>query len=334
MAGRWRVLIEGVEDLSNPRYRIGDAFRHAKLAVTGDDDALKDIFVELGSGAEVQKTNVFGVPSSGTAKCGYVFFLKSPPPGQALVFRVLKAHKIQKDALFGEAFVNGPVGRQKLALTRHDKPRGFLLVEVRDALQEPPNSGGASNRSAASNASGRAPPPTLPSAAVQRPASGSDGGQGRCGGAGAMVASCMSCGAGLLALVGMRDRQAAFLKAKASDPAVVKLPSGLMYKVVKRGHGQVHPAMHNQVECHYKGMFVNGKVFDSSEDRGPQTFGVGQVVKGWTEALLKMVEGDKWELYLPPHLAYGEAGAGPIPKNTVLWFHIELLRIRGGAVRR
>ena len=119
-----------------------------------------------------------------------------------------------------------------------------------------------------------------------------------------------------------------FLAAAAADPEVKKTPSGLMYKVIREGHGR-HPKATDQVRCHYEGTFPNGQIFDSSYKRGePAVFGLNQVIKGWTEGLQLMGEGAKYELYLPYDLAYGTQGAGgAIPPYSALKFVVELLEV-------
>merc|ERR1712010_253801 len=114
-----------------------------------------------------------------------------------------------------------------------------------------------------------------------------------------------------------------WLKAKGEEEGVVTLPSGLMYKVLKEGpKGGPSPKASTPCSCHYQGQLVNGEVFDSSYKRGqPTTFAPCQVIKSWTEAMQLMKQGDKWELYCPPNLAYGSTGAGgKIPPNAVLVF--------------
>ena len=119
-----------------------------------------------------------------------------------------------------------------------------------------------------------------------------------------------------------------FLAKNAKNPGVVTLPSGLQYKVIKKGTGAI-PVDGQQVTTHYRGTLIDGKVFDSSYDRGqPATFGVNQVIAGWTEALKLMPVGSKWELYIPYNLAYGERAMGAnIPAYSALIFEIELLEI-------
>lgn len=120
----------------------------------------------------------------------------------------------------------------------------------------------------------------------------------------------------------------AFLAENKKKDGVVTLPSGLQYKVVTAGKGK-SPKVSDTVVTHYRGSLIDGKVFDSSYDRGePVTFPVNGVIPGWTEALQKMKVGDKWQLFIPANLAYGEQGSGPIGPNSVLIFDIELLEIK------
>ncbi len=119
-----------------------------------------------------------------------------------------------------------------------------------------------------------------------------------------------------------------YLAENAKKPDVQVLPSGLQYKVLKAGTGP-SPKASDTVKTHYHGTFINGKVFDSSVDRGePIEFPVNGVIKGWTEALQLMKVGDKWQLVIPSDLAYGPDGQGPIPPHSVLVFEVELLGIK------
>ena len=110
---------------------------------------------------------------------------------------------------------------------------------------------------------------------------------------------------------------------------VVTLPSGLQYKVLQEGTGRT-PTATDTVSTHYRGTLLDGREFDSSYKRNePTEFPVNRVIKGWTEALQLMKEGSKWMLYIPPHLAYGERGAGGlIGPNETLIFEIELLKVK------
>ena len=121
----------------------------------------------------------------------------------------------------------------------------------------------------------------------------------------------------------------AFLAQNAKNEGVVTLPSGLQYKVLVSGNGAT-PKASDSVECHYEGRLISGTVFDSSYQRGETaTFGVTQVIAGWVEALQLMKEGDKWQLYIPYNLAYGERGAGAqIPPYATLIFDVELIKVK------
>ena len=107
--------------------------------------------------------------------------------------------------------------------------------------------------------------------------------------------------------------------------------SGLQYEVVTEGSGAT-PVMGDTVRVHYTGTLIDGTKFDSSLDRGePAEFQLGQIIKGWDEALKLMKVGSKWKLTIPSELAYGERGAGPIPPHSVLLFDVELLEVKKGA---
>jgi FKBP-type peptidyl-prolyl cis-trans isomerase len=120
----------------------------------------------------------------------------------------------------------------------------------------------------------------------------------------------------------------AFLASNKSKDGVVTLPSGLQYKILTAGTG-AKPTANDSVVCNYRGTLLNGTEFDSSYKRGqPATFGLGQVIKGWTEALQLMPVGSKWQLFVPSGLAYGDRGAGAdIGPNATLIFEVELLSI-------
>ncbi len=119
-----------------------------------------------------------------------------------------------------------------------------------------------------------------------------------------------------------------FLAENKEKEGVVALESGLQYEVLVEGTG-VKPTTEDRVKCHYHGTLIDGKVFDSSVERGePATFPVNGVIKGWTEALQLMPVGSKWKLYIPDSLAYGQRGAGQdIGPNSTLIFEVELLEI-------
>ena len=119
-----------------------------------------------------------------------------------------------------------------------------------------------------------------------------------------------------------------FLAENRKNQGVVELPSGLQYKVLNKGEGDI-PTSGDQVKCHYHGTLIDGTVFDSSVDRGqPAVFPVNGVIKGWVEALQLMSTGSKWRLFIPSELAYGSNGAGGvIGFNSMLIFDVELLKI-------
>lgn len=126
----------------------------------------------------------------------------------------------------------------------------------------------------------------------------------------------------------------AYLEAKSKEADVVTLPSGLRVKILEKGKGAFHPMANSPCLCHYGGTLIDGTEFDSSYSRGePTTFAPNQVIGGWTEAMQLMVEGDKWELYIPSDLAYGDRGSPPkIPGDSALVFIIEMIEIQGEKV--
>jgi FKBP-type peptidyl-prolyl cis-trans isomerase FklB len=121
-----------------------------------------------------------------------------------------------------------------------------------------------------------------------------------------------------------------FLASNKTKDGVVTLPSGLQYKILTPGTGP-KPTLTDSVVCNYKGTLLDNTEFDSSYKRGqPATFPVGQVIKGWTEALQLMPVGSKWQLFIPSDLAYGPRGSGPtIGPNSALIFEVELISIKG-----
>ena len=120
----------------------------------------------------------------------------------------------------------------------------------------------------------------------------------------------------------------AFLAENAGKEGVKTTDSGLQYKVITAGEGKT-PQKSDKVTVHYRGTLIDGSEFDSSYSRNkPASFGVGQVIPGWTEALQLMKEGDKWEIVIPSKLGYGERGAGAkIPPNSTLIFEVELISV-------
>ena len=121
----------------------------------------------------------------------------------------------------------------------------------------------------------------------------------------------------------------AFLAENGKKDGVVTLPSGLQYQVLKEGDGK-KPSATDQVVCHYEGKLIDGTVFDSSYQRNqPATFGLNQVIAGWTEGVQLMQEGAKYRFFIPYNLAYGERGAGAqIPPFAALVFDVELIEVK------
>ncbi len=121
----------------------------------------------------------------------------------------------------------------------------------------------------------------------------------------------------------------AYMEENLKRDGVTQTESGLQYEVIREGDG-AQPAATSQVRVHYKGSLIDGTEFDSSYSRGtPINFGLNQVIPGWTEGLQLMKEGAHYKFVLPPHLAYGERGAGGIiGPNATLVFEVELLEVK------
>lgn len=127
---------------------------------------------------------------------------------------------------------------------------------------------------------------------------------------------------------GIKEEGEKFLAENKKRTGVMTTASGLQYEVIKMGDGE-KPGPTSKVKTHYHGTLTNGKVFDSSVERGePFSFPVNGVIAGWTEAIQLMPVGSKWKLFIPYHLAYGERGAGAdIKPFSALIFEVELLGI-------
>ena len=119
-----------------------------------------------------------------------------------------------------------------------------------------------------------------------------------------------------------------FLAENAKKEGVITTASGLQYRILVKGEGDV-PQLTDKVKVNYEGRLIDGTVFDASSKHGsdPATFQPNQVIKGWTEALTMMPVGSKWQLYIPQELAYGERQAGQIPPYSTLIFDVELVGI-------
>ena len=123
---------------------------------------------------------------------------------------------------------------------------------------------------------------------------------------------------------------AEFLADNKKQDGVKETSSGLQYLVLEPGTGEKHPGPRDRVLVHYHGTLLDGSVFDSSVERNePIAFGLNQVIRGWTEGLQLMVEGEKTRLFIPAELAYGNQRAGTIPGGSLLIFDVELLKIEG-----
>lgn len=124
------------------------------------------------------------------------------------------------------------------------------------------------------------------------------------------------------------EEAAKFLEENGKKEGVKTTESGLQYRILQEGNG-ASPGPEDFITAHYRGTFIDGTEFDSSYSRGkPQTFQANAVIKGWTEALQMMKTGSKWEIFVPPQLAYGRGGMGErIPPNKLLVFEVELLAV-------
>jgi len=121
---------------------------------------------------------------------------------------------------------------------------------------------------------------------------------------------------------------AKFLADNKQAEGVIETASGLQYQVLRAGEGDVHPKASSKVKVHYHGTLLDGTIFDSSVERNqPISFGLKQVIKGWTEGLQLMTVGEKTRLFIPAELGYGNSAAGKIPPGSLLIFDVELLAI-------
>jgi len=124
------------------------------------------------------------------------------------------------------------------------------------------------------------------------------------------------------------EQQQAFLTENKGKAGITTTASGLQYEILEQGDGQTFPTASDKVKVHYRGTLIDGTEFDSSYARNqPISFGLNQVIAGWTEGLQLMSVGSKAKLYIPAELAYGSRKAGSIPANSTLVFEVELLGI-------
>jgi FKBP-type peptidyl-prolyl cis-trans isomerase len=121
---------------------------------------------------------------------------------------------------------------------------------------------------------------------------------------------------------------AEFMETNKTEEGVITTASGLQYMVLQAGTGTEHPSATDKVKVHYEGKLLDGTVFDSSVTRGkPISFGLNQVISGWTEGVQLMVEGEATRFFIPAEMAYGDRAAGKIPGGSTLIFDVELLGI-------
>lgn len=119
-----------------------------------------------------------------------------------------------------------------------------------------------------------------------------------------------------------------WLEAKATEEGVKALPKGIYYKVISEGNNDgKHPSPRSTITAHYTGWTINGKKFDSSRGGRPIEFRLNELIEGWIIAMQQMCIGDKWEVYLPAEMAYGDFSQPGIPGGSTLIFEIELLGI-------
>ncbi|MDG1750166.1 MAG: FKBP-type peptidyl-prolyl cis-trans isomerase [Thalassotalea sp.] len=120
-----------------------------------------------------------------------------------------------------------------------------------------------------------------------------------------------------------------FLATNKTVEGVIETESGLQYQIMKSGEGSENPSPTSKVSVHYHGTLLDGTMFDSSVVRGkPLSFGLNQVIKGWTEGVQLMVEGDKFKFFIPATLGYGNSASGKILPGSLLIFEVELLAIQ------
>lgn len=115
-----------------------------------------------------------------------------------------------------------------------------------------------------------------------------------------------------------------FLADMAKRPGIASLPDGVMYRVLASGNGAAPTSRTDKVTVAYTGYLINGMRFDHSRADQPSVFIISRVIPGWSEALMKMKEGDRWEIIIPAELAYGDGSAGAVPPGQTLMFIVQL----------
>jgi len=129
--------------------------------------------------------------------------------------------------------------------------------------------------------------------------------------------------------VDWKTKNEIWLSNNAKRSGIISTGTGLQYQILNTGNGKRSPGPTETVIAHYEGSLINGEVFDSSYKRNkPLELPLNRVIKGWTEALQMMKPGDKWRLYVPAELGYGQRGGGPIPPSSTLIFIVELLEVK------
>lgn len=123
------------------------------------------------------------------------------------------------------------------------------------------------------------------------------------------------------------DRNRHWLQDKAAEPGVHALDKGILYKVIKKGKGEIHPNRGSVITAHYVGKTINGKIFDNSRGGVAPAFRLRDLIPGWIIALQHMSAGDKWEIYIPAEQGYGKINQPGIPGGSTLIFEIELLSV-------
>lgn len=125
-----------------------------------------------------------------------------------------------------------------------------------------------------------------------------------------------------------KQKNLEYLEEISTGEGVLGLPCGILYKVIQVGNGTVSPTASSVVSVHYRGTLINGREFDNSWKRGcPEAFRLNQVIEGWQQGLQHMKVGDRWMIYIPYQLGYGNRTSGPIPAFSTLIFEVELLSI-------